>query len=68
MIQSPKAEHLLYLDYVNNFLTVEKWAEHHQLEMATAERIITTYRPKKTKYGQTALEGLNRSQTKDAAD
>lgn len=30
----------LYLDYVNNFLTVEKFAEHYGLSLVDAEKII----------------------------
>jgi len=30
----------LYVDYVNNFLTVEKWAEHYSLTLEQASEII----------------------------
>ena len=31
----------LYLDYRNNFITVEAFAQHHGLSLATANSIIT---------------------------
>lgn len=30
----------LYLDYVNNYLTVEKFAEHHEISFFMAMQII----------------------------
>ena len=30
----------MYLDYVNNFLTVQAWAEHHGIEEDDAHKII----------------------------
>lgn len=30
----------MYLDYVNNFLTVEKFAEHYQITVEKAKTII----------------------------
>ena len=35
---------LFYLDYVNNYLTVEKIAEHHGISKETATHIINTGR------------------------
>jgi intein/homing endonuclease len=32
--------HPMYVDYVNNFLTVSAFAEHYKINPATAERII----------------------------
>lgn len=32
----------MYLDYVNNFLTVEKFAEHYQIPVEKAKIIINT--------------------------
>ncbi len=29
-----------YLDWVNNYLTVEKFAEHNQLDVKTAQKIL----------------------------
>lgn len=29
----------LYLDWLNNFLTLEKFAEHHGISLETAEKI-----------------------------
>lgn len=37
-------EREMYFDYVNNFLTVEKFAEHYQITIQEAERIITENR------------------------
>lgn len=34
----------LYLDFVNNFLTLEKFAAHYRLELSEAEKIIITGR------------------------
>jgi len=34
----------IYLDYVNNFLTVEKFAEHYNISVERAERIINAGR------------------------
>jgi hypothetical protein len=34
----------LYLDYFNNFLTVEAFAAHHNLSLATANFIVDTGR------------------------
>lgn len=30
----------LYLDYVNNFLTIEKFAEHYNMDEKHAKRLI----------------------------
>lgn len=30
----------LYLDYFNNFLTVEKFAEHHSMTVEQADEVI----------------------------
>jgi len=36
-MQKTKKESLdLYLDYVNNFLTIEKFAEHHGMDIVQA--------------------------------
>ena len=34
----------LYVDYVNNFMTVERWAEYYQLSSLQANDIIETGR------------------------
>lgn len=34
----------MYLDYVNNFLTVEKFAEHYGITLESAQFIIDTGR------------------------
>lgn len=31
----------LYADYINNFLTIEKWAEHYQMTSLQANDIAT---------------------------
>lgn len=31
----------LYLDYVNNYLTVDKFAEHHELHSTDARRLLS---------------------------
>jgi hypothetical protein len=31
----------LYADYVNNFLTIEKWAEHYDMSIEQANDIYT---------------------------
>lgn len=30
-----------YLDFVNNYLTIEKWAEHHQVSVKEANDILS---------------------------
>ena len=30
----------IYLDYVNNYLTEEKWAEHNGLELSQAKKLL----------------------------
>ena len=35
--------HDLYLDYVNNFLTVERFAEYYNLSLEQAQHIIDSY-------------------------
>ncbi len=39
----------LYLEYLNDFLTVEKFAEYHQLEPEDAQTIISLGRKYFTK-------------------
>lgn len=39
-----RREKRLYLDYVNDFVTVEKFAEHYSLPIEEANRIIRRFR------------------------
>lgn len=34
----------IYLDYINNFLTIEKWAEHYGLNEKQAEFILSSFK------------------------
>ncbi len=43
--QAQKKE--MYLDYVNNFLTVSKFAEHYNISEDQANSIINEFRNKK---------------------
>lgn len=37
---------VMYLDYVNNFLTLEKFAEHYSISFWSAQRIYNTMKIK----------------------
>jgi hypothetical protein len=54
----------LYLDWVNNFLTVERFAEYYELSLERAHRVInlgrTLHEKRVEKWRQSHFEGVRK--------
>ena len=44
MFESCEYKEYKYLDYVNNFLTVERFAEYYNMSIQEAEKFINSYK------------------------